>query len=118
MHATDLGFLFILFLAIFFDAVDIILELTAILIIPKLLGMLLDVLTLVVIGGWIYVKTGKLERAKEGQMRPRGPGSRKGQRVFLTVLRRVGLTFLAELIVFVGLLPLWTIAVISTLRQK
>jgi len=121
VHPLDPDFLiFALPLALLFDTIDIILELTAILVVPKLLGMLFDVFVFALIGGWVYWRTGKIEKAKRGQERYKMQGrvSRKVQRVFLRVLRRVGLVFLAEIIVFIGILPLWTIMVISTLREK
>jgi len=121
VHPLDPDFLiFALPLALIFDAIDIILEATAILVVPKLLGMLFDVFVFALLGGWVYWRTGKIEKAKSGQERYKMQGqvSRKVQRVFLRVLRRVGLVFLAELIVFIGILPLWTIMVISTLREK
>jgi len=92
VHPLDPDFLiFALPLALLFDAIDIILEATAFLVVPKLLGMLFDVFTFALIGGWVYWRTGKIEKAKQGQ----GQVSKKVQRVFVRVLRRVGLVFLA-----------------------
>jgi len=121
VHPLDPDFLiFALPFAMLVDALDVILELTSVLVIPKLLGLILDAGTMLILGGWVYWRTGKIEKAKRGQERYRMQGrvSRKVQRVFIRIMRKVGLVFLAELIVFVGILPMWTIMVISTLREK
>lgn len=56
--------LFALPFAFVVDALDIVLELTGILIIPKLIGIGIDVFTFVVIIGWIYWRVKKIEESK------------------------------------------------------
>jgi len=124
--------------AIIVDAIDIVLELTSIIVIPKLLGIAMDAFTFAIIGGWIYWRTGRIIKSREEQKKAlqkqmtqkvtqmqqqlakeatkgatkaaKGPARK--------TLTRVGATLIGELIPFVGLVPFWTISVILTLREE
>ena len=123
--------LFALPFAILVDAIDIILELTSIFVLPKAIGIAMDIITFTIIGGWIYWRIGRISKSREEQKRAfqkqlaqkstqmqqqLAKGITKGplRKTFI----RVGATLLGELIPFVGLLPFWTISVILTLREK
>ena len=127
----DIDFLcFALPLAVTFDAIDIFLELTSIFVIPKLLGVAMDVFTFAVIGGWIFYRTGKIVKSREKQKKAllKGIGKQrmglkkqlaKGMKGPLRrTLVRAGIALLGELAPFVGIVPFWSISVIFTLKEK
>ena len=78
VHALDPDFLLVLSFAVLVDAIDIILELTSFLIVPKLLGLVLDAFTLFVLGWWMYWRLGKYkiqndsnkQLERQGDIRP------------------------------------------------
>ena len=127
----DMDFMLVLFLALFVDALDIVLELTSVLVVPKIIGIIIDTLTLG-IGFWLKWRVGKVIDAKNhreqmtqqatqrlsqkaGKMGQQATSARNPiQRIWLRVFG----TFLIELIPFVGLLPMWTITVLRTLRER
>ncbi|MBI4101370.1 MAG: hypothetical protein HY443_00205 [Candidatus Nealsonbacteria bacterium] len=117
--------------AIVVDGLDIILELTGILVIPKLIGMVIDGFVFAAIGGWIYWRTARIIKTKQeqaqalqkqmtqkaGQMQQQlTKGAVKGP--MKKTLTRAGIALLGELIPFVGLVPFWTISVIMTLKEE
>ena len=123
--------LFALPFAVFLDAVDIVLELTSILVVPKLIGWAMDVFTFAVIGGWIFYRTGKIIKSRQKQQealqKKMGKQAAKMQQQVIKgamkgplrkTLVRAGAALLGELIPFVGLVPFWTISVILTLREE
>jgi len=123
--------LFALPFAIFVDAVDIVLELTSILVIPKLIGWAIDAFVFAVIGGWIFYRTGKIIKSRQKQQealqKKMGQQAAKMQQQLVKgavkgplrkTLVRAGAALLGELIPFVGLVPFWTISVIFTLREE
>ncbi|MBI2644359.1 MAG: hypothetical protein HYW95_02550 [Candidatus Wildermuthbacteria bacterium] len=116
----EVDFLLVFLFATIVDVVDIILEILSFLIVPKLFGIFLDAVTFVGITYWVYQKTNRIETAKERGFRGLSPQTkRRYQRKALTkALRKVGLTCAGELIPFVGLVPFWTLRVLSTLREK
>ena len=132
VHPLAPDFLLILFaFAMPMDALDAILEITGILIIPKLLGMILDAFTFAVISWWMYtrvkriaqtreqMKRGAVQKLQKGQQKLQQQLARTAQRGPLRkVLLRGGIALLGELIPFVGLIPFWSITVFSTLREK
>jgi len=117
--------------AIIVDAIDIVLELTSIIVIPKLLGIAMDAFTFAIIGGWIYWRTNRIIKSREEQkmalekqmvqktaqmQQQLAKGVAKSP--FRKTLTKMGSTLIGELIPFVGLVPFWTISVILTLREK
>lgn len=123
--------LFALPFAILVDAVDIVLELTSILVIPKLIGWAMDAFTFAVIGGWIFYRTGKIIKSRQKQQealqKKMGTQAAKMQQQLAKgavkgplrkTLVRAGAAMLGELIPFVGLVPFWTISVILTLKEE
>ena len=123
--------LFALPFAVFLDAVDIVLELTSILVVPKLIGWAMDVFTFAVIGGWIFYRTGKIIKSRQKQQealqKKMGKQAAKMQQQVIKgamkgplrkTLVRAGAALLGELIPFVGLVPFWTISVILTLKEE
>lgn len=132
VHPLDPDFLLILFaFAIPLDALDMILEITGIFVIPKMIGIVLDGFTFAVISWWMYSRTKRMaqtrDQMKKGAAEKMQGYQRQAQQQALKStgrgpLRRVlfrGLAVLiGELIPFVGLLPFWSITVFSTLREK
>lgn len=132
VHPLDPDFLvFAMPFAFFVDALDIILEITGIFVIPKLIGIVLDGFTFAVISWWMYtrvkriaqtrdqMKRGAAQKLQRGQQRLQQQLAKSVQRGPLRkVLLRGGITLLGELIPFVGIIPFWTITVFSTLREK
>ena len=132
VHPLDPDFLvFAMPFAFLVDALDIVLEITGILVIPKVIGMVFDGFTFVVISWWMYTRVKRIAQTRD-QMKKgatqklRGAQRQLQQRALQSVgrspLRRVlfrGLAVLiGELIPFVGLIPFWSITVFSTLREK
>ena len=123
--------LFALPFAILVDAIDIVLELTSILVIPKLVGWAMDAFTFAMIGGWIFYRTGKIIKSRQKQQealqKKMGAQAAKMQQQLAKgalkgplrkTLIRAGAALLGELIPFVGLVPFWTISVILTLKEE
>ncbi len=146
VHPLDLDFLvFAMPFAMLVDAVDIILELTSVFIIPKVIGIVIDIFVFVVISWWMYKRVRRIAEAKK-QARERTEQIKQqvmskvqgfqqrassqlqglkqqalkaaGRGPLRRVLTRGAVVLLGELIPFVGILPFWTIAVFSTLREK
>ncbi len=158
---SPLDFDFLLFalpFAFAVDALDIILEIAGIFVIPKIIGIVIDFVVLLILGGWMYWRTGKIEKSKREyranleetvqkgiqqlsklqktgnvsqkvfdrymrlygkQMGNIGRAAAKAARNPLTkTIVKGGLIFLGEIAFIVGLIPLWTIGVILTLREK
>ncbi|MFH0789989.1 MAG: hypothetical protein V2B13_20555, partial [Pseudomonadota bacterium] len=107
--------------AMIVDGLDMLLELTSILVIPKLIGMAIDAFVFVVLGGWIYWRTAKIIKNKQeqsqalqkqmtqkaGKMQQQmAKGAVKGP--MKKTLTRMGIALLGELLPFVGLVPFWT----------
>ena len=130
---NPLGAAFPIFLGLAFlaDAIDIVLEIAGIVVIPKLIGIVLDILTLP-IGWWVAKRTGEIisAREKRDQMRQQ-QAQQHAQRIQAAkegingtrnparkAWRKIILFFFLELIPFVGIIPFWTIAVIGTLRTR
>ena len=123
--------LFALPFAVFLDALDIVLELTSILVVPKLIGWAMDAFTFAIIGGWIFYRTGKIIKSRQKQQealqKKMGTQAAKMQQQVIKgamkgplrkTLVRAGAALLGELIPFVGLVPFWTISVILTLKEE
>ncbi len=64
----DPDFLIILFFAVIVDAIDIVLELTSFLVIPKLIGIVIDAIVFLIIGGWMYWRTKKISESKKAAL--------------------------------------------------
>jgi len=110
--------LFALPFAILVDSLDIILELFGLLIIPKVLGLTLDVFTFFILGTWLYLRTGKLIKSKQKQQAGGGVGKAAIRGPLKKVFTRLGLTFIIEAVPFLGIFFAWTLMVILTLRDK
>mgnify|MGYP005850949467 CR=1 FL=1 len=152
--------LFALPFAFVVDAFDIILELTGFLVIPKLVGIAIDVFVFFVLifPGWMYWRLKRIEESKKARQVALTRGVQKAikrltklqkigkvsPQVFERYMRRYGaqmgsigraaariarrplvravvrgaLILLGEIAWLIGLLPLWTIGVILTLREK
>lgn len=124
VHPMDPDFfLFALPFAILVDALDIILELTSILIIPKLLGLILDAGTMIILGSWMYWRVGKIIKTKKRQQQASAKALKGASRTVLRgplrkIIIRLGLVTLIEAIPLVGILFAWTVMVVLTLREK
>ena len=132
VHPLDPDFLvFAMPFAMLVDAVDIILELTSVFIIPKVIGVVIDIFVFAVISWWMYkrvkriaqtreqMKQGAVQKLQKAQQKMQQQVAKAVQRGPLRrVLTRGAVVLLGELIPFVGILPFWTITVFSTLREK
>ena len=124
VHALDPDFLlFALPFAVLVDALDIILELTSFLVIPKLLGLIVDAFTMLILGGWMYWRVGKIVKTKKAQQRAnvkalKGASRAVLQGPFRKIIVRLGFVALLEAIPIVGILFAWTVMVVLTLREK
>jgi hypothetical protein len=128
VHIMDPDFLcFALPFAGIVDLLDIFLEVTGIFVIPKLLGMMIDGVVFVTLGGWMYWRTNELaqtrKKQKEQMQKQLSQKSAKMEQQLAKgakgplkkVFMRMGVVLIGELIPFLGLVPFWTISVISTL---
>jgi hypothetical protein len=124
VHFFDPDFLLIILpFALLVDSLDIILELTSFLIIPKLVGLVIDFVTMFIIGGWMYWRVGKILKSKK---RRQAIGRKTGRGISRALMRgplrkiimRLGLVVFIEAIPVVGILFAWTVAVVLTLREK
>ena len=124
VHALDPDFLlFALPFAIIVDALDIILELTSFLVIPKLLGLVLDAFTLFILGWWMYWRVGKIVKTKQRQQQANVKALKGASRAVLQgplrkIIVRLGLVALIEAIPIIGIFFAWTVMVVLTLREK
>jgi hypothetical protein len=66
---SPLDFDFLLFalpFAFAVDALDIVLEIAgAFVVVPKIIGIVIDFVTLLILGGWLYWRLGKIEKSKK-----------------------------------------------------
>lgn len=68
---------------------------------------ILDTIGLVIIGGWMFFRSGKIS------------GTKGAQKVGKKVFKKLGLTFLVEVIPFLGsAAPCWVVAVYSELKNS
>ena len=124
VHFLDPDFLLIILpFALFVDSLDILLELTSFLVIPKLLGLVIDFITMFVLGGWMYWRVGKIIKSKKRQQATNKKALRGASRALLKgplrkIIMRLGLVSLVEAIPIVGILFAWTVMVVLTLREK
>ena len=124
VHFLDPDFLLIILpFALLVDSLDIILELTSFLIIPKLVGLSIDFITMFIIGGWMYWRVGKIIKSKKrrqvaGRTAGRGVSRALMQGPLRKIIMRLGLVVFIEVIPVVGILFAWTVAVVLTLREK
>jgi hypothetical protein len=131
VHVLDPDFLcFALPFALIVDLLDIFLEITGILVIPKLLGMIIDAIVFIALGGWMYWRTNQLAQTRKKQkeqlqkqlsqksakMEQQLAKGAKGP--FKKVFLRMGIVLIGELLPFLGLVPFWTISIVSTLKAE
>ena len=127
----DPDFIIILFaIAVPADILDFILEWFNILILPKIVLTIVDIVVFIIVGGWIYWRTGKIAQSRkdfiEGLSKKSGKMAQQAGRMEKQLLKnplgralmRGGLAFLGELNLYVGLVPFWIILVVFTLREK
>ena len=124
VHFFDPDFLLIILpFALLVDSLDIILELTSFLIIPKLVGLVIDFVTTFIIGGWMYWRIGKILKSKQRRQAIAKKTGRGVSRALMRgplrkIIMRLGLVVFIEAIPVVGILFAWTVAVVLTLREK
>jgi len=87
----DPDFLFFaLPLAFAVDSLDIILEITGhIVVIPKIIGIAIDFVTLIILGSWLYWRTGKIAQSKEDYVTKLREAAQKGTKQ-LSKLQKLG----------------------------
>src|SRR3989338_8060784 len=80
VHPLDPDFLvFAMPFAMLVDALDIILEITGIVIIPKLIGMVFDGFTFAVISWWMYTRVKRIAQTREQMKGGAAQKLQKGQ---------------------------------------
>lgn len=132
VSAFDPDFLlFALPFAFTFDALDVVLEIFSEIVIPKLIGIGIDAFVFIVLALWIYKRTKRelmrREEQKQALQQKMRAGAKKldqqlakgvAKRASRKALTKAAVVLIGELIPFVGIIPFWTISVISTLREK
>jgi len=123
---TDIDFLLVFFFAILVDGLDIF-EIFDVTVLPKLALIALDIITGLIIGGWIYLKTKKHTQGKKTFIDKVAKKSKRVAEVLakqmakrgtnMTIVRTLS-TFVGEAIPFLGMIPFWTICVFETTRKK
>lgn len=91
---SPLDFDFLLFalpFAFIVDILDIVLEITGFVVIPKIVGIIIDVVVslILVFPGWMYWRTGKIEKSKRERQKSLQEGVQKGIRQ-LSKLQKTG----------------------------
>ena len=124
VHFLDPDFLLIILpFALLVDSLDILLELTSFLVIPKIIGLVIDFVTMFIIGGWMYWRVGKILKSKQrrqaiAKKTGKGVGRALMRGPLRKIIMRLGLVVFIEAIPVVGILFAWTVAVVLTLREK
>ena len=124
VHFLDPDFLLIILpFALLVDSLDILLELTSFLVIPKIIGLVIDFVTMFIIGGWMYWRVGKILKSKQrrqaiAKKTGKGVGRALMRGPLRKIIMRLGLVVFIEAIPVVGILFAWTVAVDLTLREK
>ncbi len=94
-------------IAIILDLLGLILFILSFFIVGIPLSFILDIIGLVVIGGWMFLRSGKIKMTK------------KAAKVSQKILKRLGLAFVGEVIPFFGDIAFcWTLVVFLELRAK
>ena len=103
--------LLVLTLAVILDLVGLILFFLSFIGIGIPLSFILDIIGLVLIGSWMFFRTGHITTTKKAEKIIK-KGGRK-------LLKRLGLAFLGEIIPFFGdIAPCWTLAVYFELKNN
>jgi hypothetical protein len=142
VSCLDPDFILIALFAVFVDALDVVLEIVGVFVaeIPKIVSIPLDIATFAIIGGWSYWRTGRIANSKKEakdkikkhleKLAKRGGKAtkqlEKGTKTLAKTvakpasrsLLRGGAALIGEIIPLIGLIPFWTITVISMLREK
>jgi len=93
------------------DAVGLILFFISFIGIGIPLSFIPDVTGLILIGGWMFLRTGHITTTKKAQ--------KIGKKLGRKILKRLGLAFLGEIIPFFGdIAPCWTLAVYFELKNN
>lgn len=115
----DPDFILIFIFAFCVDALDILTEIGIVAAgIPKIAGIGFDVITYLIIGGWIYARTKKIVDSKKQQAESMGRQAQKLGKPFQKAFGKRGLILIGELIPFIGLIPFWMITVQSVLKEN
>ncbi|KKP93811.1 MAG: hypothetical protein UR98_C0002G0050 [Parcubacteria group bacterium GW2011_GWA1_36_12] len=73
-----------------------------------------DIIGMIFIGSWMFFRSGAMPERKTPSKKSKGAGKTAER----NVLKRFGLTGLAELIPYLGALPWWTIMVYKELTES
>lgn len=99
--------------ALLFDVIGLILFILSFFKIGIPISLIFDVIGLIVFGGWMLIRA---------LIKGQGVGivtTKRGRRALGKFLKRLGLSFLGEIIPFFGdIAPCWSLAVYYTLRDK
>lgn len=89
-----------------FDLIGLLFFILSFIGIGIILSWIFDFIALFIIGGWMFFRSGKITTTK------------KTKKVLKKILKRLGLSFLGEIIPFFGdLAPCWTLGVYFTLKN-
>jgi len=125
--ALDPDFLLIALFALAMDGLDIVFEIVQI---TKPGGIIIDLFIYLIIGFWVYKRTGRIIQSKrervEAAQKKVGKKIAEAQKQLAKVAKKPlkraflrGFVFLlGELIPFLGLIPFWTIMVIEVLKEN
>lgn len=129
----DPDFLLIFLFALLMDGLDImilVVKIFTLFTIGEVISKGLDIFTFIIIGGWIYLRVGRISKSKRARVKTLKKTMEKRvsalsrimakgiKSPFLRTLVKGGIAFLGEIITIIGLLPFWTISVVLMLREK
>lgn len=121
VRPLDPDFIIMFFLAFFFDSLDLLFDgSTTIIQIPigKIIGIILDVFTLIVIGGWLWYRSGSLGGTKKSKDAMAKVGKKLApvlKRMVPATIIEIGSGAGLGLTSWIGIFPSWVVAVLSTL---
>jgi len=134
----DPDFIFLFMIAVVTDAMDIFLHPTGF---GLAITIPIDILVFFIMLAWSFARGTRVENAKEEaralleqyidaaegkavkrakrlRLATRIARTKRGKRILIRVLRRVGLAAVASLVPFLGMIPWWTILMILALRER
>lgn len=106
VNSLDPDFIIFFFLACAFDFSDVFTDLITTIVqvpLPKGFGIMIDVMALIIIGGWIYYRSGQIKIAG------------KAGAVILAVVVEIGSGLGLGITSWIGLFPSWAVVVLSML---
>ena len=118
VSALDPDFIIFFFAACFFDCSDVFTDLITTIIqipLPKMFGIVIDVLALVIIGGWIYLRTGRLLSTEKALKDSGKIITTVAKKIVPAAVIEIGSGIGLGITSWIGLIPSWAAAVLSML---